>query len=377
MITLLCLCLSLAPQDPTAGVRQYEQGEFAAAAETFRQAVTALPESAPLLYDLALAEWRAGNLSAAEDAIERYAAAPGGGRIDLHRGLLGNIRYTEATKLAESAAAPPSPPTTSPVPGTPATPPVASDPVQQLQQAVDKAKAARDEFVRAASSPRAGAEVLRNTERALRLLADLEKKLEEAKKQQEQQKGDGKDQRNDKNDKSDKNDKNDKQDQQQKSDQSDDKQDQKQQQDQQQKQDQQRQDGKQDEKSDKQQQPDDKQNQQSGDARPEPKQEPQQEPKQPDPKQDPKQEPQDAAPEPKAGDEQKRPEPKGADDKGDKNAAGEPQPRSDAPGEQVQAGVLSPEQKQRLLDQLLQLDERLRKLRAAARTGKKPVERDW
>jgi len=373
-----CALLALCPQDPGQGLRQYQAGDFAAAAEAFRAATAARPDAADLWYDLALSEWRRGQLPAAEDAAERYASTPGGGRVDLHRGLLGNIRYSEAEALGQQAEAPPQPQPqkqpSQPAAGAAAPPAPPADPVALLEQAVAKAKAARDEFVRAAAAPTAGAEVARNTERALKLLADLEKKLEEAKKRRdEQQKQDQKNDQKDKNDKSDKDqDNKDKKDQQQK----DEQKDQQKQKDQQQQQ----------QKDQKDKKDNDQQDQQpkEGEARPEPKQ--------PDPKeqkdkpkaqqaqqqdqqqQDHQQKDQQQQQEPKDG--EARPEPKPEDGKDGKEPK-PAQPRSDAPGEQQQVTELSPEQKLRLIEELQKLDGELRKLRAAARTSKKPVERDW
>lgn len=365
MMPLLLFVFIALPQapvpDPNQGLVHYERGEFAAAAEVFRAAAAAQPSTAALHYDLALAEWRAGNLAAAEEAIERYAAAPGS-RLDLHRGLLGNLRYTEAKALGD-AAAEPAAPAVAPNGAAPAAPP---DPVALLEQAVQKARTARDEFVRAAASDRAGAEIARNTERSVRLLKDLEKKLEAAKQQREQQQDPGDDAKDSKDEK----------DQDQK-----DQKDQKDQQDAKQK-DPKDQDQPQDEKASKDQGKeadgsDPKPAPDQAEQRPEPKPgEPASEPKAGDPSAQPpapQPQPQPGSPETPAGGDE-RPEPKPA--AGAEGADGAAEPRHDAPGEQAQATELSPEQRQRLLELLKNLDGELRRARAQ-RAGRKPVERDW
>ncbi len=384
LVSMVSMVLVFGMQGPGDGLRLYQAGDFAGAVDAFRGAVTAQPESPELLYDLALAEWRAGHLPAAEEAAERYAAAPGGGRVDLHRGLLGNIRFAEAEALAARVAAPASPPLTTPPAGgnpTPAAQP--PDPVDLLEQAVTKAKTARDEFVRAAAAPQAGVELARNTERTLRLLADLEKKLEAAKKQREEQQQ--QDQNNQKNDdkKSDDKKSDDQKDDAKNKKSGDPKNEAKDPKDDQKdgdKQDHDKQDQQPPDKPPDQKQDGDKNQQQSepkpgeGEERPEPKPpEPSKDPA----KNAPDQQSKDAPAQPPQDDKQgeERPEPKPADQAEGHKVAGEP--RSDAPGEQVQPTELSPEQTQRLMEELQHLDARLRQLRAQARGGRKPVERDW
>lgn len=61
-----------------SGMRHFEEGEYAAAADAFRQAYTLTPV-ALLLYNIAVAEWRSGNLESARAAAlraERGQLAP-------------------------------------------------------------------------------------------------------------------------------------------------------------------------------------------------------------------------------------------------------------------------------------------------------------
>jgi uncharacterized membrane protein len=55
----------------------------------------------------------------------------------------------------------------------------------------------------------------------------------------------------------------------------------------------------------------------------------------------------------------------------------EPSPRADAPGEGRAGRELSAEQAQRLRERLKQLEKEMKSVRARARRGRKPVERDW
>ncbi len=391
MSLLSSVFLVLCAQDPAAGAQKFAAGDFAGAKAAYERCAKASPETAAFQYDLAVAAFRAGDLDAAESAIDRYAALPGGGRAHLHHGVLGNIRYRQAEELARKAAGDPAPASgATSADGPPA------DPVAELEAAVGKAEAARDAFLRAAGDPDAGPEAARNTERSLRLREQLKQKLEDAKKQrEEQQKDDSKkpDDKNDKNDKNDKSDKSEKADESQK-------------------------DG--EPKSGENPKPDDgakekpqseqPQDQKSeagneppkdGEARPEPKPEAGKEgeqsqggdpgkegaekptpppPTKPDDGKDPKGQPDAAgnqAPEQKdQGEAKPEPQPREAAP-GEAGAEAAAEPRSDAPGEQAQATALSPEQRARMMEQLKDLDQRLQRIRAAARTSRRSVERDW
>jgi len=334
------------------GAERFAAGDYAGAAVAFEKELQSRKEDPALLYNRALAAFRAGDLAAAEDAIERYAAAPGGGRVDLHKGLVGNIRYREAEALRRRASGDAAPSPLQPR-AQQAAPQQAEDPIPLLEEAIEKAKAARDTFASAADGKPEPA-IARNLERALRLIAELEKQLEDAKEQRdEQQKQDGKDGDQQKQDdqKSDEKKKDEKKkDDQKKSD------DQKQSEEKDQ-QEQKKQDG-----------------EPQGQERPEPK--PQQDPSE---QQEQPNEPQnkpDEKPEPEPKDGEAKPEPK----PGEKESQQEEQaaqPRSDAPGEQQQATQLSPEQRQRLLEQLKDLDGRMQQIRMQSRSRARPVDRDW
>ena len=330
---LLAACLLTLPGgDREKGLQLYGEGRFADAAAAFRSAIESEGDSADLQWNLALASWRAGDLATAETAAEKYAAMTKDARVDLHRGLLGAVRHGEA-KLLEAEA-------DTLLGGTP--PAAAADPAAQppqplpvLERALEKAVQARDHFV-AAAAANGSPELLRNVERALRYVEELQKKIDELKQQQQQQ-----------DEKSDEQKKDEQKDDQQKGEQ---KKDDQQKSDEQQKQDQQKQDEQQ--KQDGQPQDQQPQEPQQGEERPEPKAE------------EPSQQSEQGAPEPKPADQ--APEPKPEDQK-----------RSDAPGEAAEGKELSPEQAQRLLEQLKDLDQKLKSIRARAKSGRRPVERDW
>jgi hypothetical protein len=344
---LLATLLALLPGgERERGLQLYREGRFAEAAAAFRAAVAEDGDSAELQWNLALASWRAGDLAAAETAAEKYAALDRGARVDLHAGLLGAVRHDEAMALqAQADAAGGQPPADGAQP---------ADPLPLLEAAKKKAETARDHFVRGAGAS-ASPELRRNLERSLRTIAELERRIEELKKQRESQKSDKPQDGDDKKPQDDKSDKQDKQDGQQK--------------------------------------PDDK-----------PQGEPQQEPKPGEQKpDDPQQQPGEpkpgegeGKPEPQAGDGKEPPEPKAQageqkpQDGKQGEAKPEPQPgqepppepkqqtpRQDAPGEAAEGRELTPEQAQRLLEQLRDLDDKQRAIRARSKSGRRPVERDW
>jgi len=356
---LLTAVLAMAPGgDREKGLQLYRDGRFHEAAAAFEAAIRSEGDSAELQYNLALARWRAGDLPLAETAVEKYVAMAGDARTDLHAGVLGAVRFDEAKALEAKAdaliagaGAPPAqvPQPPQPVPTAPTAPAQPEDPLPLLEQAVQKATQAKDHFVRgavAATSP----ELLRNTERTLRYLDELQKKIDELEKQREEQKKD--DQKSD--DKKD-DEKKPEDEKGEKKDDKDGKQDDK-------KQDEKKPDEKQEGK------PDDKPKEGEGEAKPEPKPgEPEPEPKQ----QDQPGQPQDGKPE-----EQKPPEPKPGEQPQDAKPEAS-KPRHDAPGEVEQGKELSPEQAQRVFDELQKLDEQLKAYRARAKSGRRPVERDW
>lgn len=146
----------------------FDEGRFDAAFSAWRQLAAEAKDQPERQYNLALAAWRAGELDAARDAIERYAALARTPRTDLHRGLLGAIAFDEAKAKAALADA---------------------DPAQapkSLAEALAKATAAREHFVRGALAG-GGAELRRNAERALRLEEELQKRIDELQNQAQEQ----------------------------------------------------------------------------------------------------------------------------------------------------------------------------------------------
>ena len=348
---LLCACLLTAHGgDREKGLQCYREGRYAEAAAAFRAAIASEGDSADLQFNLALASWRAGDLATAETAVEKYAAMAGDARTELHAGLLGALRHEEA-KLREAEAdaliANSGQPNAAPN-AAPNAPP--QDPMPLLEQALQKAEQSQDYFLRGVKA-KATPELQRNVERSLRTIEEIEKKIEELKKQRKEQKDDEKKDGEKKPDDKNKQKQDDEKDREKPDDQKkggDDKSEP----DKEQK--------KQNEKQDPQ-QPEGK-----GEEKPEPKAgEPQQ------PKGD-EQKPQPKAEEPKSGDKppSEQPEPKPAEQQDQK-------PRTDAPGEAAEGKELTPEQTQRLLEQLENLDAKMKSFRARAKTGRRPVERDW
>lgn len=356
MKALMLAVLLLAPGgDRERGLQAYHEGRFADAAAAFRAAIASEGDSPELQWNLALASWRAGDLIAAETAAEKYAAMQSGARVELHRGLLGNVRFDEARSLeakADAAASqPPQPPAAAPNGLPPAAEP--ADPLPLLEQALGKVEQARDHFVAAAAdaADAPSAEIVRNTERALRYADALQKRIDELKKQREQQKKDG--------DKSDQSKKDDQKKDDQKKDPSKDQQ--------------QPEDGKQDGK------PDEHAKDQPGQGDDQAK-EPQ--PKEPQPKEPSPQNPDESKAKPretgkdapdKDGKQPDAPEPKPGEDK----PAGKEQQRADAPGETKEAKELSAEQTARLIEHLKELEKQGKLQKARLRSSRPPVERDW
>ncbi|MGB3965750.1 MAG: tetratricopeptide repeat protein, partial [Planctomycetota bacterium] len=93
MKTLLLLSLlALGPGgERERGLQLYREGRFAEAAAAFQKALDEDGDSAELQWNLALAAWRAGDLTTAETAAEKYAALDRNARVDLHAGLLGAV----------------------------------------------------------------------------------------------------------------------------------------------------------------------------------------------------------------------------------------------------------------------------------------------
>lgn len=366
MMSWLCVVLAALPQNPgdTDGAALFRAGKFPEAAASFR-ASAAASDDALHHYNLALASWRAGELEAAELAIEKYAAVAGRPRVDLHAGLLGAIRFDEAQGLAQradgllQAAAPPVQ-----GPGTPGgAPQAAEDPLPLFEQALAKVDQSREHFVRGAvagPSP----ELVRNTERALRFRDELQRKIEALKQQREQQKQDSK---------------------------ADQEQDSKDEQKQESK-DGSKSDPGQQQKSGEPQEPKDPREQQQS-AGPSAEQDPTKRPEGPQkeqqgepspPKPDGKgesgepKEPDAQSPKPDSTSEAESQPDSGSGQVPPKSAAKPATPRSDAPGEQVEGRELSPEQAQKLQQAVRATDQALREYRLrATRSARRSAERDW
>lgn len=349
---LLCACLlAVHGGDREKGLKHYREGRYAEAAAAFRAAIESEGDSADLQFNLALASWRAGDLAAAETAVEKYAAMAGDARTELHAGLLGALRHEEAKLLearADALIAGSGQPAVAPNVAPNAAPNAApEDPMPLLEHALQKAVQSQDYFLRGVKAKPAP-ELLRNVERSLRTMEEIEKKIEELKKQrkeQEDEKKDGEKKPDDKNEQ------------------------------------------KKDEKKDGDKKPDDKsepdKDQKKQDEKPDEKQGEKQQ--QPEGKGEEKPEPKAGEPQEQKGDEQK-PQPKADESKsGEKPPSEQPEPkpgeeqkaRTDAPGEAAEGKELTPEQTQRLMEQLGDLDAKLKSFRARAKTGRRPVERDW
>jgi tetratricopeptide (TPR) repeat protein len=353
---LLAVSLALPGGERERGLKAYREGRFAEAAAAFRAAIEHEGDSPELQWNLALASWRAGDLAAAETAVEKYAAASADARVELHAGLLGAIRHAEANALeaqADAVSAAP-PPAAAPQPAAPAAPAAPADPLPLLEQALAKATQARDHFVRGATAAPTP-ELQRNTERTLRTIDALQRRIDELKKQREQQPEQEPDDQKDDQEK-------------QKPENADDK------------------------KPEPEKKPDEKGQQPDEKTGEKPEEKPGEKPAEQQPDQKPPDEQQQQRPQ--SGESGEQPEPKQAPEPDGKGAPdpsgaeqqqqGQPQPdarpgqpRDDAPGERTEGRVLSPEQTQRLLQQLEQLDDKQKALRARMKSGRKRVERDW
>ena len=337
--SLACV-LALLGGDRERGMQLFAAGKYAEAAVAFRAAIQADGDSAELQWNLALACLRAGELSAAEVAAEKYAAMDRQARVDLHAGVLGAVRHAEAQSLANQAlpllgaGAPPPAALAPAAPGQPTEPP--ADPLPLLEQALAKCQQGRDHFVRgAATAP--SVELQRNTERALRLIAGLEKQIEELKQQREQQKKNEPDRNQDP----------------QKEQKKDDKKD----------------DKKPDDKAQPEQPPKPDEAKEPG-QQPEPKEpQPGDQPGEPKPDQ-----PQDKPPDKPQDQDQQQGKPEPPKDAPGQGQAGD---RQDAPGEGQQGREQSVEQAQRVQDNLQKQDQKRRELLLRQKAQRPRVERDW
>lgn len=309
-----CAVLAFGGGDQERGIQLLAQGKFAEAAAAFRAALESEGPDAELSYNLALALWRAGQLDEAETAAETAATLSDGALAHLRDGLLGNLRYTAAQEK-EAAG--------------------------DLEGAAALARQARDHLLRGALSEDAPAEIARNLERAEKLIADLEKKIEEQKQQQEEQK-----------------------DQEQKDDENQD------QQDDEQKQDEEKQD--EEEKDDRKQDDDQEQNDEQKDEQ---KEESQQDEQQQDDPQDEQGQPQPEEPSEPKPEEAPQPEPQ--EDEQPQSQPDEQKAQPPAPGEQQEGRELTPEEKKQLEEKLARFQQQLLELREQQKAQRPKVKKDW
>jgi Ca-activated chloride channel homolog len=367
---LLSVLLWLPTGDQERGLALYREGKFAEAAAAFRQAIATDGDSAELQWNLALASWRAGELAAAETAAEKYSAMSAQARPALHAGLLGAVRHDEAVQ--QSAAAEQLLAATPPAAPGDASPAASADPLPMFEQALGKANAARDHFVRGLATE-ATPELRRNLERTLRLIEALERRIEELKKQRdEQQKNESDDKKDDEKKKPEEKD--------EKSDEKKPKPDAKEQQDEngEQKPDQ----GEQQKPEGGEQKPDQGQPKPDPEQKPEPGESESESGEGKEGKETPEPKPQpegkgDGKPE---GEAKEAPPPAPEEGKEQKQEQGPPPgscERQDAPGEGKQGMELSPEQQQRLLERLRDLEGKHKAARARIKSSRPKVERDW
>lgn len=174
MRLLVIISLLVAGDTLADGVALFRAGRFEEARAAFESAAARTRDAADagrLRYDAALAALRAGNLDAAE-AAARAATTSGGDEL---RGacemLLGNVAF-ERARAAEADAR---------VPGAPS---------YTFDRAIALCDAARQSWQRAALTREDWPAARRNVERAVALLAELERERANAQ-QQEQQGGEG------------------------------------------------------------------------------------------------------------------------------------------------------------------------------------------
>jgi len=309
MISACLILMALGGGGQEKGLALLAEGRPEEAAAAFQSAIDDEGPSAELCYNLALAQWKAGQFDDAEVAAEQAATLSDGAMSDLRDGLLGNLRFTRAEAAAES------------------------DP----QAALQLAEKAREHYLRGASVPHPRPEIVRNVERAQRLIEELKKKLEDQEKQQDKQP----DQQGD-----------------------EDKQADEQKQDEQEQDEQKNDDQKNDEQKPDEQKPDE----------PKPDEQKQDEPKPDEQKQDEGQPQDQQDPQPESSDEQ-QPEPKPGEDPSSPPPEQKEQPP--APGEQRADLELSPEEKKRLNDKLDELENLRQQLRLQQKARRPKVEKDW
>lgn len=134
-----------------------KEGKYAEAAAALRKVVQEHGANPRRCYNLALALWRAGRLEEAQTEAERAATLSNGELSALRDGILGNVQLQRAR--AE----------------------------KDLRKALALAERARDLFLAGATRSGATDALRRNYERALRLVDELRRKLQEQRKRQQQQ----------------------------------------------------------------------------------------------------------------------------------------------------------------------------------------------
>jgi hypothetical protein len=347
-LVLALMSAAAAADEHARGVQLMAEGKFADAVTAFRAAAEADPKNAELQYNLALALWRAGDATAAEIAAEKAATLSDGRLASLRDGIHGNLKIDEAQhKLGGEQP--------------------------DLQGALSAAQKARDHFVHGAAMRGAPAELTRNLERALALIADIEKKIEEQKQEQKDDDKDKQEQEN-KDDKSESKDGKDGKDDKQQ-----DKPEDKEKKDEQQPPDDKKQDDKeQDDKKQDDKKQDDKQEQPQGQGENKDKPEPKAEPEPKDGKEEPKPQEQskdDKVPQPQPGEQQDKPEPQPAP--GDEDKDKKPDDKAIPLGQPQEGRELSPEETKRLLDKLQAVLELKAEMEKANKAARPKVKKDW
>jgi hypothetical protein len=168
---LLPVVLLLAGSDEfDAGVRAYREGRFAEAVLAFDAAGSSAGENASpeVLFNQALAALGARDLDRVQAAAERAAAQGGAEFAALRDFLQGNVAFVRCERAEEEAKLPGAPPFA-------------------LDLAITQAGAAREAWMRAATSRADWPEARRNVERALLKLAELERMKQEAEKKKEEE----------------------------------------------------------------------------------------------------------------------------------------------------------------------------------------------
>jgi hypothetical protein len=165
---LLLAGLALSGDDGFArGVSEYGAGRFAEALAAFAAAEQALGPTAPaeLLCNRALAAFRAGDLRAAEIAVEKAAARGGEGFYAWRDFLLGSVALARSERAEAETRLPDAGPTA-------------------LDRAIAWAESAARSWRAAALRQQDWPEARRNAERALRAAAAMRERMAAAPKQQ-------------------------------------------------------------------------------------------------------------------------------------------------------------------------------------------------